>query len=261
MARVLITGSADGLGLELGRELDAGGHQVVLHGRSPERAAEAQASVPGAVGALAGDLASVTQTKQLAAQAQELGGYDAVVHNAGVGFREQRSITEDGVEHVFAVNVLAPYVLTALIPVPRLVYLSSGLHQRGNPDLEDLDWERDSWNPMQAYCDSKLLDVALALAVARRWREAFANAVEPGWIATKMAGAGAPGTLAEGVDTQRWLVSSDDPAARQSGRLFYQRRVQEPNPLAADAGVQDKLITVCEQVSGVSLPASPRATA
>ncbi|MEA2212911.1 MAG: hypothetical protein QOF83_2859 [Solirubrobacteraceae bacterium] len=108
---------------------------------------------------------------------------------------------------------------------------------------------------MQAYCDSKLLDIALAFAVARHWPDVLANAVAPGWIATKMGGSGAPGTLADGVDTQRWLMTSDDPAAQQSGRLFYQRQIEEPSPLATDTGVQDKLITVCERISGVSLPA------
>jgi NAD(P)-dependent dehydrogenase (short-subunit alcohol dehydrogenase family) len=261
MARVLITGSADGLGLELGRALDADGHEVVLHGRSPERAAQARAAVPGASGSVAGDLASVTQTKQLGARAHELGPYDAVVHNAGLGFREQRAVTEDGVEHVFAVNVLAPYILTAVIAAPRLIYLSSGLHRRGDPDLDDPAWEHRRWNPMQAYCDSKLLDIALAFAVAGRWPGALANAVEPGWIATKMGGPGAPGTLDEGVATQRWLATSDDPAATQSGRLFYERRSEEPSPLAKDVGLQDTLLAVCEQVSGVSLPASPATAA
>jgi NAD(P)-dependent dehydrogenase (short-subunit alcohol dehydrogenase family) len=255
MARVFITGSADGLGLELA----ADGHEVVLHGRSPERAAQAQGAVPGAVDALPGDLASVAETRELAARARQLGPYDAVVHNAGLGYRERHTVTADGVEHVFAVNVLAPYVLTALVPARRLLYLSSGLHQRGNPRLDDLAWETRRWNPMQAYCDSKLLDTALAFAVAQRWPEVIAAAVEPGWIATKMGGSGAPGTLAEGVDTQRWLATSDDAAADTSGRLLHERRVQEPSPLAQDAGLQGQLIEVCAQVSGVDLPASPPA--
>jgi NAD(P)-dependent dehydrogenase (short-subunit alcohol dehydrogenase family) len=256
MARVLITGSADGLGLELGRELEAGGHEVVLHGRSAERAAEAAAAVPGALGAVAGDLASVSQTKQLAAQARELGPYDSVVHNAGVGFRESRQVTEDGVEHVFAVNVLAPYVLTALVPAPRLIYLSSGLHQRGDPDLDDLPWER-RWDAMQAYCDSKLLDVVLAFAVARLWPEVISSAVEPGWIATKMAGAGAPGTLEEGVQTQLWLLTSGAAEAQRSGQLFSRRAPVSAHRRAGDPGLQDQLLGACEQVSGVSLPAEP----
>jgi NAD(P)-dependent dehydrogenase (short-subunit alcohol dehydrogenase family) len=255
MARMLITGSADGLGLELGRELDADGHEVVLHGRNPERAAQGRAAVPGAIGSLPGDLSSVAQTQRLAEQTRELGPYDAVVHNAGLGFRERRAITEDGVEHVFAVNVLAPYVLTALLRAPRLVYLSSGLHQRGQPDLADLAWEHRQWNPMQAYCDSKLLDVALAFAVARRWPEVISSAVEPGWIATKMGGSGAPGTVSEGVQTQLWLVTGDDPDAQHSGQLFHDLGPTPANR-REDRGLQDQLLAVCAQVSGVSLPES-----
>jgi NAD(P)-dependent dehydrogenase (short-subunit alcohol dehydrogenase family) len=254
MARVFITGSADGLGLELGRQLQARGREVVLHGRSADRAAQAAAAVPGAHGTVAGDLASVRETKQLAGQAHELGPFDAVVHNAGVGFRGGREVTEDGVEHVFAVNVLAPYVLTGLLPAPRLIYLSSGLHHRGDPDLEDLSWEGRPWNPMQAYCDSKLLDVALAFAVARRWPEVISDAVEPGWIATKMGGSGAPGTLEEGVQTQLWLLRSGAPEAQQSGQLFSHCAPTPANPRAHDAALQEELLDVCQRVSGVSLP-------
>ncbi len=256
MARVLITGSADGLGLELGRQLQARGDEVVLHGRSAARVAQAATAVPGAHGTVAGDLASVAETRQIAEQAHELGPFDAVVHNAGVGFRERREVTEDGVEHVFAVNVLAPYILTGLLAARSHIYLSSGLHERGNPDLGDLAWERRGWNPMQAYCDSKLLDVALAFAVARRWPEAISNAVEPGWIATKMGGSGAPGTLEEGVQTQLWLLTSEAPEAQQSGELFSRCAPTAANPRAHDTALQERLLDVAERVSGVSLPDS-----
>jgi NAD(P)-dependent dehydrogenase (short-subunit alcohol dehydrogenase family) len=257
MSRFFITGSADGLGLELGRQLHGGGHEVVLHGRNPERAAQAASAVAGAHGSVAGDLSSVSETRQLAAQARELGPFDGVVHNAGLGFREQREVTADGIERVFAVNVLAPYILTALVPAPRLIYLSSGLHQRGHPDLDDLAWEKRRWNPMQAYCDSKLLDVVLAFAVARRWPEVVADAVEPGWIATKMGGPGAPGTLAEGVRTQLWLLTSGDPEAQRSGALFSDLRAIDAHPRASDPTLADQLLGVCQRVSGVNLPASP----
>jgi NAD(P)-dependent dehydrogenase (short-subunit alcohol dehydrogenase family) len=257
--RVFITGSADGLGLELGRQLQADGHEVVLHGRNERRADDARSALPGARAALAGDLASVSDTRRLAEQAGQLGAYDAVVHNAGLGFREQRLVTDDGVEQVFAVNVLAAYVLTALLPAQRLIYLSSGLHRRGAPRMDDLAWQARPWNPMQAYCDSKLLDVELAFAVARRWPKVIASAVEPGWIATKMGGSGAPGTLSEGVDTQRWLLTSDDPAAQQSGRLFHNRQIEEPHRDAVDPRRQDQLLEACERVSGLSLPVNAAA--
>ena len=116
-----------------------------------------------------------------------------MIHNAGVGFREPRIETGDGLEHVFVINVLAPYLLTALIAPPaRLVYLSSGMHRGGDPDLSDLQWARRRWNGAQAYSDSKLFDTVLAFAVARRWPGVLSNAVEPGWVATKMGGPGAP---------------------------------------------------------------------
>ena len=257
--RVLITGSADGLGLELGRRLQADGHEVVLHGRNERRAADAMEAVPGALAALAGDLASVASTRELGERAAELGPFDGVVHNVGLGFREERQITEDGVEHVFGVNVLAPYVLTGLTAANRLIYLSSGLHRRGEARLDDLAWEQRHWNAMQAYCDSKLLDVALAFAVARRWPDVVSTAVEPGWIATKMGGSGAPGTLAEGVATQLWLLASRDPGARRSGRLFHDCRVRRPDPVAEGTELQDELMAVCERISGVSLPEAARA--
>ena len=253
MPRAFITGSADGLGLELARRLDAAGHEVVLHGRNEERAADASAAVPHAVGAVSGDLASVAETRRLGEAANELGPYDVIVHNAAVYRRARPELTEDGVEQTFAVNVLAPYVLTALITPPaRLIYLTSGLHRQGSPELDDLAWERRRWTWMQAYADSKLFDVVLAFAVARLWPAVRSNAVEPGWIATKMGGAGAPGTLAEGTDTQFWLATADE---IPTGRLFYNRREEPAHPAASDPRVQDELLGVGERLTGLRFPA------
>lgn len=135
MARVFITGSSDGLGRMAAQLLIEQGHRVVLHARNQERAKQAMAAVLGAETAVVGDLSSISQTRSVAEQVNKLGAFDAVIHNAAVGYREPRSIaTEDGLPHVFAVNTLAPYLLTALITQPkRLVYLSSGLHQSGDP--------------------------------------------------------------------------------------------------------------------------------
>jgi NAD(P)-dependent dehydrogenase (short-subunit alcohol dehydrogenase family) len=107
--------------------------------------------------------------------------------------------------------VLAPYLLTALItPLDRLVYLSSGMHVGGDPYLRDPQWAARRWNGAQAYSDSKLLDVVLAFAVARRWRSVLSNALEPGWVPTKMGGPGAPDDLSLAPVTQVWLAVSDD---------------------------------------------------
>jgi NAD(P)-dependent dehydrogenase (short-subunit alcohol dehydrogenase family) len=138
MSRVLITGSSDGLGLMAARLLADDGHQVTLHARNDARAAETRRAVPGAEAVVVGDLASIAEMRRIAEQVNALGTYDAVIHNAGVGYREPRVETIDGLEHIFAVNVLAPYLLTALIEPPgRLVYLSSGMHTGGDASLAD----------------------------------------------------------------------------------------------------------------------------
>jgi NAD(P)-dependent dehydrogenase (short-subunit alcohol dehydrogenase family) len=163
----------------------------------------------------------------------------------------------DGLCHVFAVNVLAPYVLTALMAPPgRLVYLSSGMHRAGDPDLSDLQWERRQWAGSQAYSDSKLFDVVLAFAVARRWPAVLSNALEPGWVPTKMGGPGAPDDLAKAPVTQAWLAVSDEREAAVSGEYFYHQRPRQAHPAAHSQSVQEGLLTACAQLSDVDLPSA-----
>jgi NAD(P)-dependent dehydrogenase (short-subunit alcohol dehydrogenase family) len=164
----------------------------------------------------------------------------------------------DGLSHVFAVNVLAPYLLTALMTRPtRLVYLSSGMHRAGHPDVTDLQWVGRPWNGAQAYADSKLFDVALAFAVARRWPGVLSNALEPGWVATRMGGPGAPDDMSQAPVTQAWLAVSDDPAASVTGQYFYHQRPRQVHPAAASHSVQDQLLASCAELSGVELPKEP----
>jgi len=256
MARVFITGSSDGLGQMAAQLLIEQGHSVVLHARNQRRAQDALSRVPRAEGVVTGDLTSIAQTRKVAEQVNELGAFDAVIHNAGIGYREPRRVaTEDGLPHVFAVNTLAPYILTALIERPkRLVYLSSGLHRNGDASLEDLTWEHRAWQGQQAYSDTKLHDVLLAFAIARRWPGVLSNALEPGWVATKMGGAGAPDDLDEGHRTQVWLAVSDDPAAMVTGEYFYHMRLRAPNPASRNVERQDELLAACKRLSGVELP-------
>jgi NAD(P)-dependent dehydrogenase (short-subunit alcohol dehydrogenase family) len=206
---------------------------------------------------LIGDLTSLASTRALAAAAAGTDPFDVVIHNAGVGGGDAptRSATGDGLERIFQVNVLAPYLLTALLPRPdRLIYLTSGLESAGEADLTDLQRERRPWDGMAAYSDSKLYDVALAFAVARRWPAVRSNAVDPGWIKTRMGGPNATGELPEGVETQVWLATSDEPAAMVTGHYFKRRQSLQANPAAHDTAVQDGLLAACAELTGTPLP-------
>jgi NAD(P)-dependent dehydrogenase (short-subunit alcohol dehydrogenase family) len=258
MARVLITGSADGLGLMAAAILAREGHAVTLHARDDRRAADANRELPSAEAVITGDVTTIAGMRQVATAANATGRYDAVIHNVGIGYREPRRVeTDDGLEHVFAVNVLAPYLLTALImPPARLVYLSSGMHRGGDADLSDPQWTQRRWNGAQAYSDSKLFDVILAFAVARHWPAVLSNALEPGWVPTKMGGPGAPDDLKLAPVTQAWLAVSDDPAATVTAGYFYHHRPRQVHPAAHDAGVQDQLLEYCTSLTGIALPAA-----
>jgi NAD(P)-dependent dehydrogenase (short-subunit alcohol dehydrogenase family) len=257
MARVLITGSADGLGRLAAGRLLAQGHEVTLHARNHRRADDARAALPGASGVLVGDLSELAGVRAVAEQANEAGRHDAVIHNAGVGYRKPRRVeTADGLEQHFAVNVLAPYVLTALIDRPdRLVYLSSGMHRGGDPDLTDPQWTGRRWNGVQAYSDSKLFVTVLAAQVARLWPETRSNAVDPGWVATRMGGAGAPDDPDLGALTQAWLAVDDD-AATVTGGYFFHQRPGRTHPAVHDAALGARLADYCARISGVPLPVS-----
>ena len=212
-------------------------------------------AVPGARTALEGDLASIEETRVLAQQANGAGPFQAVIHNAGV-YRPsaRRWETVDGLDDVFAINALAPYLLTALIEGPqRLIYLTSGLHQGGDPDLRDLHLGQKRSNGSQAYANSKLFDVVLAFAVARLWPRVLSNAVDPGWVPTKMGGPSASDDLEQGVATQVWLAVSDERAAKVSGRYFYHKRTRAAHPAASDVTVQNGFLAACEQLTRVRL--------
>ncbi len=255
MARVFITGSVEGLGLMAGQLLAKEGHSVTLHARNQRRATDARAALPDAETVIVGDLSSITQLRSIAKQANELGTFDAVIHNAGVGYRESRRIeTEDGLSHVFAINVLAPYLLTVLMNRPeRLVYLGSGMHRGGDPDLSDLQWSGRRWNGAQAYSDSKLFDVVLAFAVARHWPAIRANAVDPGWVPTKMGGPSAPDDLSLAPLTQAWLAVSNDAAAQATGGYFYRQRPRAVNSAANSHALQEGLLAACARLTGSPL--------
>ena len=255
MSRVFITGSTDGLGLLAAELLVSQEHQVVLHARNSMRAADVKRQLPAAEDVVVGDLSCIAQTRSIAEQVNRLGRFDAVIHNAGADYSAPRRIrTPDGLSHHFAVNTLGPYILTALIERPkRLIYLSSGLHRGANAEFSDIQWERRSWSSSAAYSETKLHDLLLAFAVARYWPDVFSNAVDPGWMPTKMGGPHAPGDLNDGCRTQAWLSVSSDAAACVSGKYFHHMRQQAPDPIANDESRQDQLIEICGRLSDIEL--------
>jgi NAD(P)-dependent dehydrogenase (short-subunit alcohol dehydrogenase family) len=231
------------------------GHQVVLHARNADRADDIKRALPRAEGIVQGDLETIIGAKEVAAHANEFGRFDAVIHNAAVGYREGHRLTADGLPHVFAINTLSTYILTALIERPhRLVYLSSGMQHHANANLHDILWTKRRWNGSTAYAESKLHDAMLGFALATRWPDVLSNSLEPGWVPTKMGGAGAPDDIEQAHLTQAWLAASDEPKAQVTGHYFYHLRPLAPNPQAKSAVLQDRLIAICAELSGIPLP-------
>jgi NAD(P)-dependent dehydrogenase (short-subunit alcohol dehydrogenase family) len=250
--RIFITGSTTGLGLMAAELLVGEGHEVVLHARNEGRAEDVRYLLPAAGAVVVGDLETLAGAKDIAAQVNALGHFDAVIHNAAVGYQERHRLTADGLPHVFAVNTLSAYVLTALIEKPRrLVYLSSGMHHRVDANLDDILWTSRPWNGATAYAESKLHDTLLAFAIARRWPDVSSNALEPGWVPTRMGGSGAPDDLAQAHLTQAWLATADEAAV--TGEFFYHLERRAPNPQTRDVALQERLLAICEEASGIPL--------
>ncbi len=255
MARVLVTGSTEGLGRAAAEALLSDGHKVVLHARNKDRERALRDLAERAAGVVTGDLSSAADTRAIASHVNALGRLDAVIHNAAVFIDARRVATPEGHARTLAVNVLAPYMLTALVDRPsRLVYLSSGMHHGGDASLHDIDWTARRWSGVQAYSDSKLFITALAFAVARRWPGMRSNAVDPGWVPTRMGGPGATDDLELGHLTQAWLAVSDSPAATGSGGYWYHQLRQAPAPAALDERFQNALLDELTRLTGVSLP-------
>ncbi|KAL3459016.1 hypothetical protein BJX64DRAFT_301621 [Aspergillus heterothallicus] len=260
MPRIFITGSTDGIGLATAKLLISRGNTVVLHARNSTRAEQTRSIVPDAAGILTGDLSSIAETKNLAAEANKLareklgGPFDTIIHNAGIGYGATSStrITEDGISAVFAVNSLAPYVLTCLLGRPerggRVLFMSSDSHYGGDGSLRNV-------TRSHSYGDSKLHDVMLANAFARRWEGVQVVSMHPGWVRTKMGGSMAPG--GEDVPAKvlaEWAVGKGEFANLRSGAFFTTSGEERAHSGAGNVEKQEELLRICKEASGVSVP-------
>ena len=243
MAKIFITGSADGLGQLSANSLANQGHEVVLHARTEERGREALKKVTGASHVLTGNLSDMEETRELADQVNSLGAFDAVIHNAGV--------YKTSGKEIFAVNTIAPYILTCLIQKPkRIVYLTSGMHLQGRANLDNFKTNTN----LISYSDSKLHVLMLSMAVTQKWSNVYSNAVDPGWVPTRMGGQGAPDDLQKGYETQTWLAVSDDDNAKVSGHYFYHRKEKRHNSEADNVMLRERFLTVCHEITGIPFP-------
>ena len=242
MARIFITGSADGLGRAAAQTMLEDGHKVIVHARSAKRLAAVNDLSGHGASAAVGDLADLDQTRAVADQVNQLGRVDAVIHNAGIYSGPQ----------ILPVHVVAPYLLTALIHRPkRLVYLSSDSHYGGRADVADMDWSGQ--RKTGSYSDSKLFVTTLAVAVARIWPDVYSNAVDPGWVPTKMGGPGAADDLRLGHLTQEWLAISEQPQARTSGGYWFHQGLRTPHPAVHNTHFQDSLLEALARFTAVPL--------
>jgi NAD(P)-dependent dehydrogenase (short-subunit alcohol dehydrogenase family) len=253
MVRVFITGSADGIGQAAAQRLVEQGHQVILHARNAKRSADAMSAVPGAAGIVVADLKSVAEIKQLAKDADALGPFDAIIHNAGIGYGATASteITADGVSAVFSVNTLAPYMLVCLMAMPksRLMIMSSDGHLRGDASLRSI-------TKSFSYEDSKVHDIMLADAFARRWGDEIQIvSMHPGFVRTKMGGSDAPDGLEEPTAAlAAWAAGEGELAVMKSGTFFRPSGVIEKLRGIEIIEKQEELLKICKGVSNVSVP-------
>jgi NAD(P)-dependent dehydrogenase (short-subunit alcohol dehydrogenase family) len=249
MAVICITGSSDGIGLATARVLVADGHRVLIHARSRGRGRPVLEQLGGEATLVTGNLAQLDEVHRLADQIRANGPVDTLVHNAGVWVRGNTPrTTADGLETTFAVNVLAPHLLTSLLAADlqgRLLWLGSSTAHYGRPDPATLGRPQE---PSQAYSDSKACDVALALAWGRRLPRIASAAVDPGWVKTKLASAGAPGDVTSSADTLAYCCTEADLASAP----YWKDRAPTPVPRhLQDEALQDAIASACDRLARI----------
>lgn len=241
MARVLVTGAAQGVGYATARDLLERGHEVVVHVRKDRRRDAVADLVSIGATVIVADLGRLDEVAGLLLQLDAIGHLDVVIHNAGV---------LDG-KDLLHVNVVAPYLVAARRDRPeRQIFLSSDMHSGGRATLAGIDWSGRSMR--RTYSDSKLFVTTLAFALKRLWPEQSSSAVDPGWVPTRMGGPSAPDSLELAHQTQVWLATSEDPEARASGFWYHGMR-RDPFRAVLDSAFQDELMASLASYTGVVL--------
>lgn len=249
MPVVCITGSSDGIGLATAEVLVSAGHRVLVHARDADRGRPLLDRLGGDTALVTGDLARPDEVRALADQIRAAGPVDVLVHNAGVWVRgNMPPTTAEGLETTFAVNVLAPHLLTHLLADvigDRLLWLGSGMAGSGRPDPSMLGGPQPA---SRAYADSKACDVALAMAWGRRLPQLASAAVDPGWVRTKLASAGAPGDVSSSADTLAYCCTEADLASAP----YWKNRKPTPVPRhLRDVARQDAIAEACDRIAGI----------
>jgi NAD(P)-dependent dehydrogenase (short-subunit alcohol dehydrogenase family) len=239
VSRILVTGATDGLGRALAHELVQRGHEVVVHGRSRERA-EAVADEIGGAEVVVADFARLDDVRAVRVQ-----GIDVLVNNAGI-IAAQRTLSADGIELTFQVNHLAGFLLTLLMLPPRTVNVAS-VGQRA-PDFDDLMLER-GYDGYDAYARSKLAQIMFTFELAERRPDLVVNALHPATLMdTKMVHewfGRSRSTVAEGVEATAALVERDD----VSGRYFDGLHESRADRVAYDREARRRLWDVSAELT------------
>jgi NAD(P)-dependent dehydrogenase (short-subunit alcohol dehydrogenase family) len=268
---ILVTGSTDGIGMQTALDLAGMGAHVIVHGRNRERGESVQHEIQRATGndqvdLLTADLASQRQIHELArAIGRRYQRMDVLVNNAGV-YMKQRRLTEDGLEMTFAVNHLAPFLLTHLLldllrtsAPSRVVTVSSTTHQSiREVDFDNLQGEK-WYDGYYAYALSKLGNILFAYELARRIANAeiTANTLHPGAVNTKLlrAGFGNYGIdLEQGAETPVYLASSPE-VEGVTGKYFVNKRPTMSSPLSYNRELQNDFWNISEQLTDLAVPA------
>ncbi|AFU58308.1 glucose/ribitol dehydrogenase family protein [Candidatus Nitrososphaera gargensis Ga9.2] len=279
----LVTGATSGIGKEIAMGLAKMGATVVLVGRNRERCElalqEIKAEINPAmedkrISYLVADLSSQTSIRQFAKQYTDAHQrLDVLVNNAGV-FLAKRATTVDGIEYTFAVNHLAPFLLTNLLidiikaskPSSRIITTSSVAHRGAQIDFDDIQFEKRPYSGIKAYAQSKLANILFTKELARRLEgsSVTANCFHPGAVRTSLAQGKNPWyyrliwTAAgsfflspeKGADTAIYLASSQD-VNGITGKYFVRRKQVNPSIDADEKEAAAKLWSISEKLTSM----------